>query len=107
MGGGPGLPLGVKRDCRFEDIEVQLEPGDTVLLYSDGITEARRDGSDLYGEERMRGVLERCITCPLAQVLERLRDDVAAHVGAKDLSDDITMVGVRFVPPQSSPRGLV
>ena len=98
LGEGMGLPLGVKRDCRFEDVEVQLDPADTVLLYSDGITEARRNGNDLYGEERMQSVLEGCIGCPLGEVLTHLHEDVAAHVGGKELSDDMTMVGLRFAP---------
>ena len=51
-----GLPLGV-RDNPYEQMTFALEPGDRLLLYTDGVTEARNPSNDLYGLERLCAVV--------------------------------------------------
>ncbi|MEO8265373.1 MAG: SpoIIE family protein phosphatase [Ilumatobacteraceae bacterium] len=54
--GEPGQLLGIFNDVDLHDVEGELEPGDTVLAYTDGVTEARR-GREWYGDERVREIL--------------------------------------------------
>jgi phosphoserine phosphatase RsbU/P len=55
--GGPGRPLGIDPDVRFAEIPVELAPGATLLLYTDGVTEARDDAGVQFGEEGLAGLL--------------------------------------------------
>jgi sigma-B regulation protein RsbU (phosphoserine phosphatase) len=85
--GGRGPLLGVLNEARFSDERVQLETGDAVLLYTDGVLEGRR-GPEMYGEERLLAAIERVgarATDLVAEVVNgvmefqsgTLRDDVA------------------------------
>lgn len=51
-----GLPLGV-RDCPYHEVETSFEPGDTLLLYTDGVTETRNSSGELYGMERLHAAI--------------------------------------------------
>ncbi|MDQ4091870.1 MAG: SpoIIE family protein phosphatase [Actinomycetota bacterium] len=85
--GKPGLVLGVIDAPRLHDVQIRLLPGDMLLLYTDGITEARR-GKDFYGEERLAAAAARSVhsaegltSAILSEVLEFQadvpRDDIA------------------------------
>ena len=85
--GKPGLVLGVIEAPRLHDVQIRLLPGDTLLLYTDGVTEAR-SGKDFYGEERLAVTAARSVdsaegltSAVLSEVLEfqadRPRDDIA------------------------------
>jgi serine phosphatase RsbU (regulator of sigma subunit) len=95
-----GFPLGIMRNARFDDVTLQLEAGDTVALYSDGITEARDVNDRLYGEERFYGLVGETCGAPLTELMNRVRRDVLAHMAGRDLSDDMTLVGVRYRPKE-------
>jgi phosphoserine phosphatase RsbU/P len=56
-----GVPLGIFPESRYEKFKVRLETGDVLLLYSDGITECRNGVGELFGEERLKEVLARCV----------------------------------------------
>lgn len=56
--GRPGSLVGVFDDPMFHEVDVELEPADVMVLYTDGITEARRDG-ELFGEERLHEAIRR------------------------------------------------
>lgn len=86
-------PLGVVGGLTFDVWSFTLEPPDVLVLFSDGITEAR-DGTDLFGIERVRGVLERCgdMTC------QGIADSVLAAVegfSGGDLRDDVAVLALR------------
>ncbi|MCC6698224.1 MAG: SpoIIE family protein phosphatase [Candidatus Hydrogenedentes bacterium] len=91
-----GLPLGVDRHCEFREHEVPLLPGDTIVLYSDGITEARGSNDLLYGDKRLHEELRRLCGLSATDVLARIRSDVETHLGGLDLTDDITLVTVCY-----------
>jgi sigma-B regulation protein RsbU (phosphoserine phosphatase) len=77
-----------------------LQPGETLFLYTDGITEAINERDELYGEARLDGLL--AALPPEASAAEVVRDvaaDVAAFSGAREQSDDITMLVLRYGPP--------
>ena len=91
-----GLPLGIERNCEFGEVEVVLQPADTIVLYSDGITEARGPNDVLYGDDRFQQLLDEVARNPLADVIDKIRLDVEAHLSGREHSDDMTLVGVRF-----------
>jgi serine phosphatase RsbU (regulator of sigma subunit) len=93
-----GFPLGIQRDCIFTDIEVPLTARDTILLYSDGLTEAPGQDDTRYGEDRLTAAVRNAIDRPLTDLVTAVRDDIENYVGDTEMRDDMTVVGVRFRP---------
>ncbi|MBI5232207.1 MAG: SpoIIE family protein phosphatase [Coriobacteriales bacterium] len=87
-----GPLLGVMPDVDYDEESVSVDPGDTVLLYTDGVTEARA-GSKFFGEEQVRRTLEAGGTCE--DIVQRLMAAVRLFAEG-DLRDDVAIVAVRF-----------
>ncbi len=90
--GGP--PLGVLPDIAYAEGEVPFTPGDALLLYSDGVSEARNVLKEEFGEERVRALWQGCAGLGAAEAVERLMARVAEFRGAEPPSDDVTVVVV-------------
>ena len=87
----PGFPLGVVPDFEFEQCAYSLQPGDVVVLVTDGVTEAMDAEHDAYGEERLRRTIADAPPSARA-VLEAILEDVKEHVQDTKQSDDLTCV---------------
>ena len=87
-----GLFLGGMEFTRYKLAELHLEPGDRLLLFTDGVVEAHDKGKNLYGNERLQKVLDDARDCPGEQVLERILNDVNEFATRVPQFDDITMV---------------
>lgn len=92
--GRHGIPLGVKRRFTYRQQEETLAPGDLLLLYTDGATEAMDAEKNLYGR-RIEEVLEKEGGKPADAFLKALRADLRAHMKDAPQSDDITLLAVR------------
>jgi phosphoserine phosphatase RsbU/P len=95
--GGRRMPLGVP-DPGARVGEQDLEVGDRLLLYTDGVTEARaRDSEERFGVERLIGLVERCVAdrLPAPETLRRLARTVLAHQGGRP-ADDATLLLVEW-----------
>ncbi|MBR1729139.1 MAG: SpoIIE family protein phosphatase [Selenomonadaceae bacterium] len=91
------IVLAMMNEMDFEQQEIQLESGDILYLYTDGVTEAMDINNNQYGEER----LSKCLNnvdknADLPTILKFVKDDLSDHVGEADQSDDITMLAVRL-----------
>ncbi|MCM2359992.1 MAG: serine/threonine-protein phosphatase, partial [Geobacteraceae bacterium] len=98
-----GLILGVKRNVAFEEKQVRLLPGDILLLYTDGITEAANPDGEFFGEERLCTLLDEYHALPPLQIMENLLSQVRLFTGTLSLVDDISLVIMQLEPPQSAP----
>ncbi len=90
-----GYPLGIVGDFEYAEFEVQLGPGDTIVGYSDGLTDAQNFQRELYGEERILGLLKRLHRDPIDHILAELQRDAERHMNGKDAFDDMTIVAIR------------
>jgi phosphoserine phosphatase RsbU/P len=90
--GGP--PLGLFFDFEFQVGEVTLEPGDMLVLYSDGVTEARSAEGEEFGEGRLEEVIEANCDYPLAEVQAAVMEAVGKWSG-EEPDDDMTLLIVR------------
>lgn len=90
-----GLGLGLKRSARFEQLERTLAPGDLLLLYTDGLTEAVNTAGDEFSEERLARCLVKHRHLPATQLRDALVRDVDAFAGAAPQHDDMTLILVR------------
>ena len=89
------MPVGAFYSTDFTSLRVALEPGDTLVLYTDGLTEARDAAGLEYGEERLDDVLRRCRPAPAAELIAACRADLAVHLGGTRLNDDLTLMALR------------
>lgn len=89
------LPLGVMIDASYRDYQVTLEPGSMLLLYTDGLTEARQN-SDFFGEERLAESLRRQNGHGIESVPRLLLEEVTGFCGGL-LADDAAVLAVRYI----------
>jgi len=87
-----GLPLGVF-DRPYEEVRIHLQPGDTLVFYTDGITEARNPQGDFYGCDRLRSLVESGPADAVA-LGETILADVRRFAAGRLQSDDLTLVCV-------------
>ncbi|MGK3996014.1 SpoIIE family protein phosphatase [Sorangium sp. So ce1024] len=96
---GLGLPIGIDLDISdfIGSIEVTLEPGDVVTLFSDGITEAEDSSEEQYGIDRLCQVISRNHSRNSKEIKDAIIEDVLAHVGYNKIHDDITVLVIKRV----------
>jgi sigma-B regulation protein RsbU (phosphoserine phosphatase) len=90
-----GIPLGILEDSTYQEWVTTLDPGDVLLLYSDGLTEAASASGELFGEERLRSVLVSSVDQPAAVIADRILNAVEEFSAAATASDDRTLVVVK------------
>src|SRR6266545_4007979 len=94
LDGDRGTVAGVDRGLTFPSATVRLEPGDTLLLYSDGVTESFDAGGRAFGEEGLLAALAGLSGASARSVVERLREAIRAFAGDAEPSDDIAILAV-------------
>ena len=100
-----GVVLGRLRRAAYSETAVPFEPGDRVLLFTDGIPEALSPGGEMFGEERLRGVLASSSSLIAEAAAEALVAQVAAWTGrTAGFDDDLTLVVASLGSPQNSGR---
>jgi steroid delta-isomerase-like uncharacterized protein len=91
-----GLIVGAFRGAAFEDETVQLQRGDVLVVFSDGVTEALNEAGDEFGEERLLSCLKDCRDVAAGVLLEHTISIVQAFTGGAMQSDDLTMLVLRY-----------
>lgn len=89
-----GLVVGALPGFAFESARARLAPGDALVLFSDGVTEARSPSGELFGEARMRSVLEDAGPSSASGLVERVRGAVSAFAAGAPPADDLTLLVV-------------
>ena len=95
---GTNLPLGVIEEAQYDEHEIHLRPGDALLLYTDGLTDAVNAGDEEFGMQRVCEVLRESHHRAASEIVDALEASVRAHVGAVEAFDDMTMVVVKRSP---------
>jgi len=94
----PGTVVGIQPQLSFEQREIQLEPGDTLFLYTDGVTEAFDPDRQLFGEDRMLQALREAPQGS-KEMAERVLEAVRGFTRGEPQSDDIALLAIRWQPP--------
>lgn len=92
---GRGSALGVFEDARYKEFEVQLNPGDGLVLYTDGLTDAINAAQEEFSLQRAINLLAKAYVCPAQTVLDMLASAVESHEGDVPAFDDLTLVVLR------------
>ena len=90
-----GFPLGMFPDVTYEEFSVATQPGDAIVFISDGILDAENDKEEMYGEDRLAGLLCESRELPAAEIAETILADVTRFQGGKDRFDDETIIVLR------------
>ena len=88
--------LGMMPSLVYHDRQFGLAAGDTLVVYTDGVTEARDASGSAYGEARLTDALDRVSAEGCERLLKGVREAVGRHIGAADQFDDITLLAVRY-----------
>jgi serine phosphatase RsbU (regulator of sigma subunit) len=89
-----GVPLGIMEDSVYEQTEIQLDPGDVVVLYSDGVTDARSPGEELYDSQSNHRLIKRVAHSSggPTDVGRAILQDIKVFSAEHSQADDITLV---------------
>lgn len=96
-----GFVLAGMEGIRYRRFEMQLAPGDTIFLYTDGVTEATDASQQLYGENRLLAMMNGQAGKSARDVCEAVKADVDAFVGEAEQFDDITMLCLTWHGPKA------
>ncbi len=90
-----GMVLGSFMDVDTEEKTIEIKPNDAIVFYTDGVTEARNARGDLFGEERLRAVVENGVDHDAQQLMEAILTAIKTFRGDTPLSDDLTLFVVK------------
>src|SRR5678815_3845765 len=90
-----GLPLGIKPDADYREGRTQLLPGDVLVIYSDGVTEAVSPTGEEFGPTRLYEVVSRNVTSSAAGIRDRIESALTKFAQGTAAADDITLVIVK------------
>lgn len=92
-----GMILGVKPVVEFEEKQLSMAPGDVLLLYTDGITEAENETGEMFGTERLITVLKDQAGLEAAEIVEGIYREVKLFTRAENQTDDISVVVLKML----------
>lgn len=100
----PGFVLAGMDTIRYKTNELQLEPGDILFLYTDGVTEATNAEKELFGEERLLNAINSKDYSSMQELCDFIKSEVETFVAGAPQFDDITMVAFKYIgtPPPPS-----
>ena len=103
------IPLGILAGFDYREQAMQMAVGDSLFLYTDGLTEAENEQHELFGEQRMLQTIRQWDTqISAAESIAAMQEAVSDFVGDAIQSDDLTMFTFRFLsPPPTSHHSLV
>lgn len=90
-----GFPVGIMPFGTYEQSAIGMQPGDVMIVYSDGVTESVNEDGDEFGEERLIDVMRKNLTRTAAGVRDRIDEALTRFVGKAKSVDDLTMVIVK------------
>ncbi|MBP5260892.1 MAG: SpoIIE family protein phosphatase [Clostridiales bacterium] len=90
------IALAVMRDTKFREYELDLEPGDSLFVYTDGIPEAINQFQEEYGTDRLLTILNKRKGVPQKDLLTYVRRDIRYFVREEEQFDDVTMLGFKY-----------
>ena len=104
LDGARNVALGAMPGLAYRATTAQLAPGDALFLYTDGVTEALAGGDRFYGPARLQSTLADVAALGVEKITRGVVTDVRAFCGAREQSDDISVMSLRWLGPAQLPH---
>lgn len=95
-----GPAIGIDASVEYPTIERYLAPGDTLILFTDGVTEAEARDQSLFGLDRLTALMQNSPDGEPATLVQQILNTVAEHTGDIHASDDLTVLALALKPPR-------
>jgi serine phosphatase RsbU (regulator of sigma subunit) len=92
---GDTFPLGILDEALYEETRLQMESGDRIILYTDGVVEAMNEQEELFGFDRLLEVVKNSQTTTAETLLEEIKGQVNEFAGSAPQHDDITVIVIQ------------
>ena len=93
-----GVPIGMMPGMTYDNVTLQLQPGDRLFLYSDGVTECENSDGEMFGEARLVALLEETFNDSIEAMIGRVEQDIIDWTGADVFEDDVTYLILEWQP---------
>lgn len=93
-----GTPLGLISPVSYREAKIALEPGDTLIAFTDGFTESENNFEDQFGENRLIEAVQRSRGDPLPALVDEIYRSVEDWTGGGEPQDDMTLIIARAMP---------
>jgi sigma-B regulation protein RsbU (phosphoserine phosphatase) len=91
-----GLPIALFPDHGYREASVDLDPGDLLFFYTDGLVEAENDAGDMFGAERLQSILRTARAQGVDAILQHVEETVRTFRGRTEPLDDATLMALRL-----------
>jgi sigma-B regulation protein RsbU (phosphoserine phosphatase) len=92
------MPVGLVEEAEFQSETRQLEPGDKLVVYSDGVTEAANPAGDFFGKKRLREIVVAHAASDCGTLHDAILEGVTAFISTAAQADDITLLVLEYLP---------
>ncbi|HEY4642496.1 MAG TPA: fused response regulator/phosphatase, partial [Thermoanaerobaculia bacterium] len=92
----PGHLLGAMPNMKYEECRTTIGPGDTLFVYTDGLTDRRTESGEFYSIDRVSRLLETARNTDVGELYDRIYDDICSFSSSEEFKDDIAFVVTRF-----------
>jgi sigma-B regulation protein RsbU (phosphoserine phosphatase) len=96
LGPPTGPAVGVFHDAAFREDRTVLGEGEVLVLFTDGVTEARNPDGEMFGDERLCDIVGRCASLPVEEMTKAIADELAGFGAGAPLADDVTIMVLRY-----------
>jgi len=90
------LLLGVDRDVKYSEVEVPIDTGDVLVLFSDGITEVMNEHEEMFGRDRLRGAVEEACEGSVSEIVYHILDKLRDFLKGKPVTDEFTLAVMKI-----------
>ena len=94
----PTMPIGAFSDFSYQPQEATITAGETLILYTDGLTEALNAQHQLFGRRRAIQLMARCSGMAPRKIVDTVVGEVSQYAGETKQSDDMTLLAIRYQP---------
>ena len=93
---GTSIPLGLMEDYEYQELQIQLDNGDKIFAYTDGVSEAENAQNELFGDNHIRECISSFYQANTRDMIAFMETEIEKHVAGYMQSDDITMLTVAY-----------